>query len=384
MDGLSRLSTAIFTLLTPAVIKAYGATGLIVLRAIMGFGEAGVIPASYDLLARWAPPEERSKIATLVMSGMQVGTILGTALSGVLIKYSSIGWPMAFYVFGVIGVLWFLAFAVLCYNSPDEHPFITQKEKDYMNEAMRKHTHKEAQPFPWRHILTSVPAWAFLAGRIGQEWIFQVMIIDLPKYMSNVLKFSIEANGFLLALPNAMMWLFSIVFSWFADWLIKTNTLSRTATRKILFTISTIGPAVLIIAASYAEYDYVMVVVLFTGSMGMMGACYSGIMVNCLDLAPNHCGTLTSISSVISSLCGFLVPYTIGILTPNQGLLEWRIVFWITFIVLCVACLIFNTWGNAEVQYWNNLKFFGANYNDIERTEKLSFLKNTTETVKKL
>lgn len=379
--GFGMFSTTTFTFLTPVVTETYGSTGLIVIRAIMGCGEAGEGPGSFAMVARWAPPNERTKMVSFMMSGLQLGSILGTALSGVLIKHSSIGWPIAFYVFGGLGVLWLLAYVVLVYDDPDEHPFISQEEKDYLRETMKAQTHKET-PIPWRHMVTSAPVWALFTAYIGKEWIFQLMMTDLPKYMSNVLKFPIDANGFLSALPNVVMWLFSFVFSWSADWLIKNNKLSRKNVRKILVTISTVGPAVLIISASYAGYDYSSVVVLFAAAMGMMGASYSGVLVNPIDLSPNHTSTLVSVATIIASLCGLLVPYCIGILTTNQALLEWRTVFWITFCVLSVSSLIFNTLGDAEVQYWNDLNSSSKKHNGTEVKERQSFLKITDQEIR--
>jgi hypothetical protein len=65
------------------------------------------------------------------------GEIIGFALSGFLVSTSEEirfcgiqvgGWPSAFYVFSLIGIVWtpFYAFAV--YSSPEQHPTITKEE----------------------------------------------------------------------------------------------------------------------------------------------------------------------------------------------------------------------------------------------------------------
>lgn len=69
-------------------------------------------------------------------SGSQIGTVVGTALSGVLIEYSSIGWPSVFYLFGSLGVLWFFAWIALCYNDPQSHPFISDEEKAFLEQSI--------------------------------------------------------------------------------------------------------------------------------------------------------------------------------------------------------------------------------------------------------
>ncbi|XP_046751159.1 putative inorganic phosphate cotransporter [Diprion similis] len=353
--GLSVLTSAILTLLIPVIVEAFGATGLIVIRFLVGLGSASIVPAVGVLISRWAPPHERSKMDALALSGIQVGTVIGNALSGVLISYSSIGWPIVFYVYGGLGMLWYPIWMMLCYNNPDVHPFITETEKEYLQISMKEHMRRKPGPIPWKFILTSVPVWAMLAGRVGYSWGFHVMVTDLPKYMNSVLKFSIKANGFLTALPYLVLWFVNIGSSWVADWLIKSGKVSRTNVRKIFMTIASMSTAVFIVAASYAGCNRALVIVFFTIGVGSMGLFYPSAMVNSLDLAPNYSGTVTAVGGVMLSLVAILAPYVVGVITPNQTLSEWRIVFWITFVVYFVTLLVVDVWADGEVQHWNNL-----------------------------
>lgn len=106
--SLGILSTAFFTLITPVAIHSGGAGGLIAVRILMGLGEGTTFPALSALLSQWVPAKERSKLGSLVLGGGQVGTILGNVISGLIMD--SHPWDMVFYVFGAIGVLWFIIF----------------------------------------------------------------------------------------------------------------------------------------------------------------------------------------------------------------------------------------------------------------------------------
>lgn len=68
-----------------------GAPWLIVLRFLEGLGEGTTFPALSALLATWVPLKERSKLGSFVFGGGQVGTIFGTAISGLLLDYFD-GW----------------------------------------------------------------------------------------------------------------------------------------------------------------------------------------------------------------------------------------------------------------------------------------------------
>ncbi|XP_029176007.1 sialin-like [Nylanderia fulva] len=353
--GLGMLSTAIFTLLTPVVVDWSESDGLIVLRILMGLGEGTTFPALNAMLAQWTPPEERSMIGSLVFAGAQIGTVLSNVFSGLMLHTYT--WPVVFYVFGGIGVLWFLVWVLICYNNPYEHPFISEREVKYLHERMNEHTHAKPPPVPWRHMLLSAPVWALIAAQIGHDWGFFTMVTDLPKYMSGVLKYPIQTNGFVSSLPYLVMWICSILSSWLADRIITRGIISRTNVRKIGTTIASIGPGIFIIAASYAGYNNTLVVAMFTIGMALMGTFYPGMKVNGLDLSPNYSGTLMALVNGIGAFSGIITPYIVGVLAPDQTLTQWRIVFWIVLAVFIVTNIIFIVYASGEVQYWNDPDF---------------------------
>ncbi|KAL1130665.1 hypothetical protein AAG570_011907 [Ranatra chinensis] len=350
--GLGILSTAIFTLITP-VVSYRGSGPMIALRFFMGIGEGTTFPALSTLLAQWAPPLERSKLAALVFAGVQIGTVLSSVFGGLILEYSS-GWPNVFYIFGGIGVLWFVVWCLICYNDPSSHPFISDKEKQYILETIGEtERKKDLGGTPWLAIITSGPVWALTITEIGHDYGLYTMVTDLPKYMNDVMHFNITNSGFLSALPYLVMWIFSIIFGYVADLLLAKKLISLTPLRKILSSIGAIGPAVGVIAASYAGCDKAAAATLFTIGMGFMSLCYASLRVNSLDLSPNFAGTIMAIVNGAGSISGMVAPYIIGVLTPNRTLKEWRVVFWVMFGVMIITNFTFIFFGSGEIQHWN-------------------------------
>ncbi|XP_067000244.2 putative inorganic phosphate cotransporter isoform X2 [Anabrus simplex] len=353
--GLGILCTAIFTLLTPVAAREGGWQMLLAVRFLEGLGEGSTFPALNALLAQWVPAQERGILGSFVFAGAQIGTVVGTALSGALLHYSTGNWDVVFYLFGGLGVLWFIVWTLICYNDPSSHPFISDEEKKFLEKTIGgTQRQKELPPVPVKAMLKSVPLWGLICAQIGHDWGFFTMVTDLPKYMKDVLKFKIAENGYLSALPYLMMWLVSMSTGWLADFMIRRGILNTTNTRKLFTTIASIGPAVFIIAASYAGCDRTVVVVLFTIGMALMGTFYPGMKVNALDLSPNYAGTLMAIVNGIGAITGIITPYLVGVLTPNSLLLEWRVVFWISFGVFFVTNLVFVLTASGDVQPWNN------------------------------
>lgn len=159
-------------------------------------GEGTTFPALSALLAAWIPLKERSKLGSFVFGGGQIGTILGTAVSGLLIDYFD-SWESVFYFFGILGVVWFILFTLLCYSDPESHPFIKDSEKEFLTRELGCLQRDKTLPLtPWRAIFTSVPMMALVCAQIGHDFGFFIMATDLPKVRFLGRDKGLRFNGF--------------------------------------------------------------------------------------------------------------------------------------------------------------------------------------------
>lgn len=119
------LMASLITFLTPLSCH-FGYMVVVVLRTFVGFFLGATFPATPPIAARWIPPLDRSKFMANMMAS-SLGAALTMPLSGFLI--STWGWPSVFYITGTIGLLWSMAWFYFVYDSPAEHPRITQEER---------------------------------------------------------------------------------------------------------------------------------------------------------------------------------------------------------------------------------------------------------------
>ena len=218
-------------------------------------------------------------------------------------------------------------------------------------------THNDLPPTPWKHILRSGPVWALIAVTIGNAWGFLTLVSDMPKFVSSVLKFAVDSNGYLSSLPYFCMWVNSSIVSCIADWTIAKGHLSINAVRKIGSTIASVGPATFLVAASYAGCNAFLVVGFLTTGLTLMGCSTSSILINALDLGPNYAGIIMGLTNGMSTLSGIVSPYVVGVITPNQTISEWRMVFWIVCAFFVISNTIFLIYGSGEIQEWNDPAF---------------------------
>lgn len=75
------------------------------------------------------------------------------------------------------------------------------------------------------------------------------------------------------------------------------------------------------VAASYAGCDRLLLLNFFVVAVGIRGCLSSSLYVNPIDISPSYSGAIASVANGIGATIGVLVPYVIGVLTPNVSLI---------------------------------------------------------------
>lgn len=330
-------------------------------RILEGMGEGVTFPSMHAMLSKWVPPLERSRFAAYVYAGANFGTIISLPLSGWLCSLDFMGgWPLAFYIFGGLGIVWFVFWMYFVFNEPRQHPRISPEERRYIEIMCRLKDQDELQDddyVPFKKIFTSVPVWALLITQCGQSWAFYTQLTELPTYMSNILHFDIQQNAILSALPYLTSWIFAIVSSNFADWLLRKRYISQLTSYKLWNAVASIIPAIALLGVGYMGCDKVLVMFMLAGVGAAYGGVYSGNQMNHIALSPRHAGTLYGITNAAANTCGFLAPYVIGLLIRGrENLTQWREVFYLAAVLDICGSVIYLVFASAEQQPWSTLR----------------------------
>ncbi|XP_076014875.1 sialin [Genypterus blacodes] len=347
--GFGLLGTVIFTLLTPTAADL-GVGYLIAVRVLEGLGEGVTFPTMYSMWASWAPPMERSRLLTICLTGAQLGTVIALPLSGEICYYYN--WTYVFYVFGAVGLVWFLLWACLVSNTPSVHPRISEREKLYITSSLRNELSSSVDHIPWAAILTSGPLWAIVVAHFSYNWTFYTLLTLLPTYMNNILGFSIQQNGYLSALPYIGCGLVGLLGGQLADFLRETCHYRTVTVRKAFTLIGMIGPAVFLVAVGYTGCNYTLAVTFLTISSSLGGLSGSGFNINHLDIAPSYAGILLGITNTFATIPGMVGPVIARALTTNNTIAEWQVVFYIAAGINVFGALVYSVLGRGTVQPW--------------------------------
>ena len=133
--GLSILIPSFLTLLVPVACRYHFSLALFIRMAI-GFFESASFPAIYHFFPHWIPLEEKTVMFSTTIAGSFLGEIIAFSLSGLLVSgeievnnTQIDGWPSVFYLFGFIGILWYPYWMYMAYETPGQHPYMSNEER---------------------------------------------------------------------------------------------------------------------------------------------------------------------------------------------------------------------------------------------------------------
>uniref|UniRef100_A0A8C5WLN6 Sialin n=1 Tax=Leptobrachium leishanense TaxID=445787 RepID=A0A8C5WLN6_9ANUR len=346
--GIGIFCTSALTLLTPLAADL-GAGYLIAVRVIEGFGEGVAYPAMHAMWSQWAPPLERSRLVSLTFAGAELGTVVSLPLSGLICYY--IDWSYVFYIFGAIGVLWFIMWLFIVSDAPHLHKSISDSEKQYILSALQNQLSQQ-KTVPVCAIIKSMPLWAIVVAHFSHNWTFHTLLTLLPTYMKDILRFNAKENGFLSALPYFGCWVCMNISGLLADYMRVKLNYSTVVVRKIFNTLGLIGPAIFLLAAGYIGCDYKLAVAFLTLSTTMGGFAMSGYNVNHLDIAPSYAGLLYGITNTFATIPGMVSPVIAKIITHDNTMEQWRVVFYIAAAIDVFGAIFFAIFASGTVQHW--------------------------------
>ncbi|XP_069479595.1 vesicular glutamate transporter 2 [Ambystoma mexicanum] len=350
--GAAILLTATLNMLIPSAAKVHFGC-VIFVRILQGLVEGVTYPACHGMWSKWAPPLERSRLVTTSFCGSYAGAVIAMPLAGILVQYT--GWSSVFYLYGSFGIVWYMFWLLVSYESPATHPTITDEERRYIEESIGESASLmgalEKYKTPWRKFFTSMPVYAIIVANFCRSWTFYLLLISQPAYFEEVFGFEISKVGLLSALPHLVMTIIVPIGGQIADFLRRKEILSTTTVRKIMNCGGFGMEATLLLVVGYSHSRGVAISFLVL-AVGFSGFAISGFNVNHLDIAPRYASILMGISNGVGTLSGMVCPIIVGAMTKNKTREEWQYVFLIAALVHYGGVLFYGIFASGEKQPW--------------------------------
>jgi MFS transporter, ACS family, hexuronate transporter len=300
-------------------------TSFVIARSALGFGEAGVFPASIKTVAEWFPKKERA-LATGIFNA---GTNAGAIVTPLIVPWIAVhwGWRWAFVITGALGLVW-LVFWLVLYRKPEEHSRVSKAELAYI----RSDPSEPIRKIKWISLFPHRQTWAFVMGKFMTDPIWWFYLFWIPDFLQRRHGLALIKIG----LPIMVIYLISDVGSvgggWLSSWLIQRGK-SINAARKIAMLVCALCVVPIVFAyRTDSMWEAVLLI-------GLAAAGHQGFSANLFtltsDIFPSQAvGSVVGIGGMAGAIGGMLIATIVG------HVLQWSGSYMVPFLIAGSAYLV--------------------------------------------
>src|SRR5262252_1118971 len=280
-----------------------GLATLILLRVLLGVGQAVAFPASSRAVANWFQESERGLVTGLYLAGVRYGTALVSVFAGWFLTYYD--WRLFFVVVGAVSLVWvapWMGFLKKWEGKGTAQASTEKQGASFMKSlALLKH----------RSVL------GVFLGFFAYNYVWNVFLAWLPSYLETERKFTKIEMGVLNAIPLMVMSVVIVISGALSDWLIRRGYEEKRV-RKIFIAIGMLI-CCLIVPAGFVE-DRMTAVWLLTISLSGLGVASPNTWTLTQAVSSKRIvGTVSGIQNLGGNVGGILAPMLTGFIAHFTG-----------------------------------------------------------------
>ena len=349
--GLGVLFWSLFTLLTPAS-AALGITVLLACRFLMGVAEAVTWPSIYSLYSCWVHPDRRASAVGLMNSGISGGSVIALICTPWLISVWS--WQGAFYLYGLLGVLWFSVWAPLARSRPADKTdwaasdaISATAESGSATDQANVSAQTIYPRLTVRGMLRSRAVWAIAIAHICINWSLYLVLSWFPTFINRELGADLQLAGFLALAPTIVSLIMAPLAGRLFDRLV-TKGHDRLKVRRVMQSLAFIGITAAMMAITLTD-SLVLSVTVITLSNALTAFSIGGFATNHLDIAPNQSGLLMGVTNTLAAVSSSASVFVSGWIQDLSG--GWDAVFLTAAGVSVFGAVIYGSLSGVEREF---------------------------------
>jgi len=349
--GLGVLFWSLFTLLTPAS-ATLGITVLLACRFLMGVAEAVTWPSIYSLYSRWVHPDRRASAVGLMNSGISGGSVIALICTPWLISVWS--WQGAFYLYGLLGIIWFMVWAPVAQSRPaDKTGWDTPNASTATAEVGSATDRNDATAltvYPRltvRGMLRSRAVWAIAIAHICINWSLYLVLSWFPTFVNRELGADLQLAGFLALAPTIVSLIMAPLAGRLFDRLVAGGR-DRLKVRRTMQSLAFVGITAAMMAITLAD-SLVLSVAVITLSNALTAFSIGGFATNHLDIAPNQSGLLMGVTNTLAAVSSSASVFVSGWIQDLSG--GWDAVFLTAAGVSVFGAVIYASLAGVEREF---------------------------------
>ena len=301
---------------------------LLVVRFLLGVGEAVAIPSFNRAVTNWMPTESRGTGIGIAVSGIGLGSaVTPPAAAWLMVNW---GWQTVFYLSAAIGLFVGILWWALSRDRPSQHPWVTMPAN---NPTDLEQTQQETG-VPWNRLLRTPTVWWLVASYTCLGYVAYLYLSWFYLYLVNVRGFDVLLGGWYAATPFLAILIGCPLGGWATDRLVTHRGV--TIGRAVAGASGMASAGCAIAVGGYTDSPSLAVASLSIGA-GCLYFSVGAYWASTSDLSKAHAGTLSGIMNTGANIGGAISPSLIPWIADHWG---WSTSLVVTAAVAIVGALI--------------------------------------------
>lgn len=295
------LTAVAATLPTAGLLGVLGS--LMLVRFLIGAGEAAALPNFNRAIANWLPPSERGLGIGITIGGLGLGSALTPPLTAWLMV--NLGWQAPFYAASLLGLLIAGIWYWYSTDRPAQHPSVNNAEAALIEGPRTTDQPSLTQAVPWRLFARTPTVWWLVLSYGCLGYVAYIYLSWFYLYLVNVRGFGLLRGALFAASPFVAVTVFCPLGGWATDRLVARLGINRG--RAYIGACGMLLAGLSILLGAFAESPFLALGLLSLGA-GWLYFTVGAYWSSTVDLSKPHAGTLSGIMNTGANIGGTLSP----------------------------------------------------------------------------
>ena len=310
---------------------AWNTGSMVVIQMFFGLGEAGAFPIATRSLSRWMRPSERGFAQGITHAGSRLGgAITPTIVTLAILPF--FGWRVAFYAFGVLGVIWSAVWFWYYRDTPEEHSSVNSAERELIAGGIKR---KGLGKVPWSQILSHGNLWVLAVMYFFYNYNLNVYQDWFPTYLRQSKGMTLTQMGIYASFPLLAGVIGDLAGGWFSDIVLRRTGNVNLARRWVaiagfLVSAAATVPAVL---AHDPKVSVAFYCVAFFGLEWTVGISWAVP----LDIGGDFAGSVSAVMNMLGNVGGAVAATVVTYTAARYG---WNVPFMMTAGLCLIAAVL--------------------------------------------
>lgn len=317
-----------------ALFSGSALMGFALIRILFGLTEGPAYVLMNKAIAMWASDSERGVALGIGLVSTQVGAMLTAPIAVGLLLLTG-DWRLMFIALGVLSLAVMAVFAYMFSNDPQQHPRVSEAERDYLRRGQR-HSNESSEPrTPWWHFFRNRTLVFNSLGYFTFLYITFTLATWMPKYLQDNFHYDLNSLWYVAMIPWSGACVTVILGGKISDILLKRFENYRVARNGFAATCLLLT-ACCFVAIPFVESAAAIITLMTLGNAinAMINNVYWSVVI---DVSPRGAvGTFSGMTLGIADLASILSPFLGGLLAQAYG---YGAIFTVTALVALLSML---------------------------------------------